>query len=132
MKIDMKFIKEEIKNQVVDKLDNMCYSEISEELYEFLEDKTDAVCESVYEILSNNECVLDDTFMHLNAQEGFTDDLVMDWDDIEELEGEEREREIQSTILYNYDALWMTAIHKAFPTQTTNTQCGRGEMDLIL
>lgn len=44
---------------------------------------------------------------------------------------EEQEKEIQSTILYNYDALWMSAIHKAFPEQTTNTQCGYGKMELL-
>lgn len=131
MKINMDFIKQEIRNQVEDKLDNMCCSEISEELYDFLQDKTEIICKSVYEVLSNNECVQNTALFHYNAQEGFTDDLVLDWDLIEGLEGEEREKEIQSTILYNYDALWMTAIHKAFPNNTTNTQCGWGEMKLI-
>lgn len=131
MKIDMDFIKEEIKNQFVDKMDNMCDSEISEELYEFLEDKEDLVCESVYETLNNNECVLDDGYVYCKAKDGFVEDLILNWDYIEPLTGEEREKEIQSTILYNYDALWMTAIHKAFPNNTTNTQCGWGTMELV-
>lgn len=131
MKIDMDFIKEEIKNQVVDKLGNMSYSEISEDLYDFLKDKTEIICKSVYEVLNNNECVADNELWKYNAKDGFDEDLILDWDYIDELEGEEREREIQSTILYNYDALWMTAIHKAFPNNTTNTQCGYGEMELI-
>lgn len=131
MTIDMEFIKKEIKNQVTDKLDNMLYSEISEELYRFLKNKKRIICKSVYEVLSNNERVIEDEYFCLNAQDGFTDDLILNWDYIEELEGEERLKEIQSTILYNYDALWMTAIHKAFPNNTTNTQCGYGEMDLI-
>lgn len=132
MKIDMDFIKEEIKNQVVDKLGNMSYSEISEDLYDFLKDKTEIICKSVYEVLNNNECVADNELWKYNAKDGFDEDLILDWDYIDELEGEEREREIQSTILYNYDALWMTAIHKAFPNNTTNTQCGYGEMELIV
>jgi 6-pyruvoyl-tetrahydropterin synthase len=131
MTIDMEFIKKEIKNQVTDKLDNMLYSEISEELYRFLKNKKRIICKFVYEVLSNNECVIEGEYFCLNAQDGFTDDLILNWDYIEELEGEEREKEIQSTILYNYDALWMTAIHKALPDNTTNTQCGYGEMDLI-
>ena len=131
MKIDMDFIKEEIKNQVVDKLGNMSYSEISEDLYDFLKDKTEIICKSVYEVLNNNECVADNELWKYNAKDGFDEDLILDWDYIDELEGEEREREIQSTILYNYDALWMTAIHKAFPNNTTNTQCGWGAMELI-
>lgn len=131
MKIDMDFIKEEIKNQFVDKMDNMCYGEISEELYEFLENKEDLVCKSVYETLNNNECVLDDGYVYCKAKDGFVEDLILNWDYIEPLTGEEREKEIQSTILYNYDALWMTAIHKAFPNNTTNTQCGWGTMELV-
>lgn len=131
MKIDMDFIKEEIQNQFLDKMDNMCDSEISEELYEFLEDKEDLVCESVYETLNNNECVLDDGYVCCKAKDGFVEDLILNWDDIEHLTGKEREKEIQSTILYNYDALWMTAIHKTFPNNTTNTQCGWGTMELV-
>lgn len=131
MKIDMDFIKEEIRNHVVDKLDNMCCSEISVELYEFLEDKTEAICKSVYEVLNNNECVADNELWKYNAKDGFTEDLILDWDYIDELEGTEREREIQSIILYNYDALWMTAIQKSFPNNTTNTQCGYGMIELI-
>ena len=130
VKIDMDFIKKEIKNQVGDKLDNMCCSEISERLYEFLQNKTDAICKSVYEVLSNNELVIDNGGIRLKAQDGFDDKLVLDWDIIEECEGDKKQ-EVQSTILYNYDALWMTAIHKAFPNITTNTCCGCGEMDLI-
>lgn len=130
VKIDMDFIKKEIKNQVADKLDNMCCSEISEELYEFLQDKTDIICESVYEVLSNNELVINNGEIHLKAQDGFDDRLVLDWDLIEECEGDKR-KEVQSTILYNYDALWMTAIHKAFPEITTDTRCGCGEMKLV-
>lgn len=132
MKIDMKFIKKEIENQVIDKLDNMCNSEITEELYNFLKDKTEIICNSVYKVLENNECVINTDLFNYNAQEGFTDDLILNWDYIETLEGKEMEQEIQSTILYNYDALWMTAIHKAFPNNTTNTQCGYGEMELIV
>lgn len=128
----MEFIKKEIKNQVVDKLDNMCGGEISDELYDFLEDKTDIVCNSVYEVLSNNECVLDDGIICMTAQEGFSVDLIANWDHLETLEGEKKELEIQSTILYNYDALWMAAIHKAFPNNTTNIQCGWGMMDLVM
>lgn len=128
MKIDMKFIKSEIENQFEDKISNMCCSEISEELYEFLKDKKEIVCENVYEVLSNNEYVKNN---ELKALDEFTDDLIMDWELIDEYQGEEREKEMQSTILYNYDALWMTAIHKAFPNNTTNTQCGYGEMKLI-
>lgn len=131
MNIDMEFIKEEIKNQVVDKLNNMYESEITDELYEFLKDKTETICESVYEVLNNDECVENNVFFHYNAKQGFNEDLILMWDYIDELDGEEREREIQSTILYNYDALWMTAIHKAFPNNTTNTQCGWGAMKLI-
>lgn len=127
MKIDINFLKNEIRNQVTDKLDNMCYSEISEELYEFLEDKEDTLCEAVYEILNNNECI---SAQH-KALDLFTEDLVMDWEHINSLKGEIREQEIQSTILYNYDALWMAAIHKAFPDKTTDTQCGWGMMELL-
>ena len=126
MNINMEFIKSEIENQFKDKMGNMCSSEISEELYEFLKDKKETVCQNVYGILSNNEYVNAE-----KALDGFTNDLIMDWELIDEYQGEEREKEIQSTILYNYDALWMAAIHKAFPNNTTNTQCGYGEMKLI-
>jgi hypothetical protein len=132
MNIDMDFIKEEIENQVIDKLGNMCDSEITGELHDFLLDKTEPICKCVYEILDNNECVNCGEFFFLSAFNGFDDDLILDWDYINELEGEEREKRIQSDILYNYDALWMTAIHKAFPNNTTNTQCGYGEMELIV
>lgn len=131
MKIDMNFIKTEIKNQFVDKMDNMFCSEISEELYGFLKDKEETVCKVVYETLNNNECVLDDGYVYCKAKDGFVEDLILNWDYIESLTGEEREKEIQSTILYNYDALWMTAIRKAFPNNTTNIQCGWGMMELI-
>ena len=131
MYINMYFIKSEIEDQFIDKMENMEWCEISEELHDFLRDKKEAVCKSVYEILSNNEYVIDDEFYKCKAQDGFQDDLILEWDYIKELEGEEREKAIISTILYNYDALWMTAIHKAFPDKTTNTQCGWGEMQLI-
>lgn len=131
MNINMIFIKKEIENQVVDKLDNMYNSEITEELYNFLKHKTENICKSVYDILNNNECVLKTCIWCLNAQDGFTDALIIDWEPIEKYKGKKREEEIQSTILYNYDALWMTAIHKAFPNNTTDTQCGCGTMELI-
>lgn len=128
MKIDMEFIKKEIHDQIEDKLDNMCFVEISGELYEFLKDKTKNICDSVYEILNNNECVLGDC---CKAKDGFSEELILDWSYIALKKGKEREKEIQSTILYNYDALWMTAIHKAFPSNTTNVRCGYGTMELI-
>ena len=128
MKIDMEFIKKEIHDQIKDKLDNMCFAEISEELYEFLKDKTKNICDSVYEILNNNEYVLGDC---CKAKDGFSEELILDWSYIALQKGKEREKEIQSTILYNYDALWMTAIHKAFPNNTTNVRCGYGTMELI-
>lgn len=133
MKINMSFIKQEIKNLVSDKLNNMCDSEISEELYEFLQDKErkEILCYSVYSILYNNESIINNGYVDFTAKEGFKEDLILNWDHIEELSKEEQEKEIQSTILYNYDALWMSAIHKAFPEQTTNTQCGYGEMELL-
>lgn len=127
----MEFIEEEIKNQVADKLDNMCDCEISSSLYEFLKDKEEIIAKSVYEVLNNNECVVNTKYCHCNAQEGFDEDLILDWEYIDSLSGVEREKEIQSTILYNYDALWMTAIHKAFPNNTTNTQCGYGAMEML-
>lgn len=133
MKINMPFIKQEISNLVSDKLDNMCNSEISKELYEFLQDeeRKEILCYSVYSILYNNECVIDDGYINFTAKEGFKEDLILNWDHIEELSEEEQEKEIQSTILYNYDSLWMSAIHKAFPELTTDIQCGYGEMDLL-
>ena len=133
MEINMPFIKQEIRNLISDKLDNMCNSEISEELYYFLQDKErkEILCYSVYSILYNNEYVIDDDYINFTAKEGFREDLILNWDYIEELNNEEREKEIQSTILYNYDALWMRAIHKAFPEQTTNVQCGYGQMELL-
>lgn len=130
IEMDMDFLKEEIKNSVYDKLDNI-YCVLSEELYEFLQDKTEIICKSVYDILSNNEYIFHDEFYSTRAINGFTEDLILDWEDIDKLEGRERERRIQSDILYNYDALWMTAIQKAFPNNTTNTQCGYGEIELI-
>ena len=132
IEMDMDFIKEEIKSQVFDKLDNICDCGISEKLYDFLQDKTEIVCKSVYSILSNNEYIFHDEFFSTRALDGFAEDLILDWEYIDGLKGIEREKEIQSTILYNYDALWMTAIHKAFPNNTTNTQCGYGEMELIV
>ena len=131
MRIDLDFIKEEIKNIVDDKLSNMCNSEISEELYEFLKDKTEIICKSVYEVFSNNERVVNTEIFYYKALDGFNEDLILNWEDIDKLDGEEREREIQSVILYNYDALWMTAIHKAFPKNTSNTQLGYGTIELI-
>lgn len=133
MEINMSFIKQEIKNLISDKLDNMCNSEISEELYEFLqnEERKEILCYSVYSILYNNESIINDGYVDFTAKEGFKEDLILNWDHIEELNKEEQEKEIQSTILYNYDALWMSAIHKAFPEQTTNTQCGYEKMELL-
>lgn len=130
--IDMDFIKEEIENSVHDKLGNLYDCGISEELYDFLQDKKEVICKSVYDILNNNDYVSHSEFYSRRAINGFTEDLILDWEDIIKLEGMERERRIQSDILYNYDALWMTAIHKAFPNNTTNTQCGYGEMELIV
>lgn len=131
MKINMEFIQKEIENLYEDKIENMCYSEISEEVYEFLEDKKEIVCKSVYEVLANDECVVDDGIVSLTAKQGFSEDLILNWDVIDSLSGTERENEIQSTILYNYDALWMTAIQKAFPDKVTDIQCGYGEIDLL-
>ena len=133
MKINMSFIKQEINNLVSDKLDNMCDSEISEELYNFLQDeeRKEILCCSVYSILYNDECVIDDGYISFTAKEGFKEDLILNWDHIKELSKEEQEKEIQSIILYNYDSLWMSAIHKAFPELTTDIQCGYGQMDLL-
>ena len=133
MEINIPFIKQEIKILISDKLDNMCNSEISEELYDFLQDeeRKEILCYSVYSILYNNEYVFDDDYINFTVKEGFREDLILNWDCIEELINEEKEKEIQSTILYNYDALWMRAIYKAFPEQTTNVQCGYGQMDLL-
>ena len=133
MKINMSFIKQEINNLVSDKLDNMCDSEISEELYNFLQDeeRKEILCCSVYSILYNDECVIDDGYISFTAKEGFKEDLILNWDHIEELSKEEQEKEIQSIILYNYDSLWMSAIHKAFPELTTDIQCGYEQMDLL-
>lgn len=132
---DMGFIKEEVEKQVGDKLDNMCYSEISEELWFFLRNgEYRQICDAVCSVLENDEFVICDPYdpeIRLTAKEGFTEDLIMNWDDIDKLAGEERHKEIISTILYNYDALWMTAIQKSFPDCTTDTTCGYGMIDYI-
>ena len=132
MERNLEFIKEESKKLFDNKIENMCDSEITDELSEFLKDKQEIVCKNVCELLKNNECVYEHGMFYLKAQDGFTEDLIADWENINSISSpEEREAEIQSTILYNFDALWMTAIHRAFPYKTTNTQCGWGKMDLI-
>lgn len=122
-KFDLETIKKTVNSMVDEKISNMTGSEISEELSEWLSDKYEMVAKTTCQLLESNDCV--NTVTHIKAMDGLTEDLILDWDSVED------EEDMLYDMLYNYDALWMTAIQKAFPLNVTDTQCNCGTMELI-
>lgn len=143
MNTNLEFIKKSVNDMYVNKIDNMCGSEISEEVYDFLADKKEQIVNAICEIFKGNEVVnKNHDERYSRVLYGFTYDLIDDWDLYDEFEeiddlddeiidncSEETMDEISYDALYNYDALWMTAIQKAFPEKVTDTQCGWGAIE---
>lgn len=143
MRTDLGFIKESIYEMAADKFDNMYESEISADVYKFLKGKEKQVAEKAYRLMASNAIVNQTEYVTVRAMDDFGYDLIMDWDVYSEFEGideltdeviencsQETMNEIVYDALYNYDALWMTAIHKSFPNDVTGTQCGYGMIEI--
>lgn len=126
MNLDCDFIKQTLLDMAEDKFSNMYESEISDEVYEFLKGKEKEVAEKAYELFFSNAKVNE----HVYAYDDLTDDLILDWSLYEDLSPKDRENEVTYDCLYNFDALWMTAIQKCFPNKVTNTKCGWGMIEM--
>jgi hypothetical protein len=126
MNTNMSFIRNSLEEMVVDKLDNLCDCEISEEVYQFLQGKEDKIVENAYSLLESGELL-----------DGYDYDLILDWSNYDEFQGisnittdiikncsTSTMNEISRDALYNYDLLWVKAIYKAFPKKVTNPKNG--------
>ena len=126
MNTNMSFIRNSLEEMVVDKLDNLCDCEISEEVYQFLQGKEDKIVENAYSLLESGELL-----------DGYDYDLILDWSNYDEFQGisnittdiikncsTSTINEISRDALYNYDLLWVKAIYKAFPKKVTNPKNG--------
>jgi len=126
MNTNMSFIRTSLEEMVVDKLDNLCDCEISEEVYQFLQGKEDKIVENAYSLLESGELL-----------DGYDYDLILDWSNYDEFQGisnittdiikncsTSTMNEISRDALYNYDLLWVKAIYKAFPKKVTNPKNG--------
>lgn len=126
MNTNMSFIRNSLEELVVDKLDNLCDCEISEEVYQFLQGKEDKIVENACSLLESGELL-----------DGYNYDLILDWSNYDEFQGISNittdvikncsmstMNEISRDALYNYDLLWVKAIYKAFPKKVTNPKNG--------
>ena len=104
-----------------DKYDNMHGSEISGEVYCrcISPSYNGRIQECVCQIILNNECINMDTGIH-----------VADVFDIKWLDHFSELHEAIYDVLYDSDAIWMTAIQKAMGDMVTDTQCGGGMIEL--
>lgn len=145
LNMDKSFIQQALKDMVSSKLDNMIHSEISDDVFSFLQGKETIVAAKAFELFERNECVNSKCF----ARDDLTLELILDWSvykdlyDIPlELDSATDEEvitylknipkfrdDVTYDCLYNFDALWMTAIHQAFPEKTTDTKCGYGMIE---
>lgn len=141
MNTSLEFIRKAVNDMYIDKMDNMYESEISEEVYDFLVDKKEQIINEICEIFKENAIVNKEYC--LRVLDGFTYDLIGNWDSYDEFEelddldddiidncSTETMDEISYDALYNYDALWMTAVQRAFPEKVTDTQCGWGMIEI--
>lgn len=140
MSPSLEYVKTSLQGMAMDKLNNMYGCEISPEVFDFLEGKENILAESAYKLFEENAVV--NTREYLTALEGYAYNLAFDYapfDESSETEmyqflkhsSDDIKLDVFWTMLYNYDALWMTAIQKAFPGKVTDTQCGYGCIELI-
>ena len=116
-------VKEALQRMVHDKIDNMTGSEITDKLAKFVSENEEEIANMAFSLIENDEIV--NTGCNLKAASHF---------DIESLTKECDEEDPDALLydaLYNYDALWMTAIQKCFPDNTTDNQCGCGAIKYV-
>lgn len=117
------YVETALLNMVGDKIDNMTGSEISEKLADFISGNEKKIAQMAYYLIENDEIVNDDTNIRA-ASDLDIDALTKECED-------DNPEELLFDALYNYDALWMTAIQRCFPDSTTDNQCGWGTIRLV-
>lgn len=117
------YVETSLLNMVKDKIVNMTGNEISEKLAKFISGHETEIAKIAYSLIDNDEIINSDT--KIRASSDFdVDALTKDCE-------EDKPEELLYDALYNYDALWMTAIQRYFPDNTTNTQCGWGMIRFV-